>query len=307
MRLDRLIGNERLKTALAPFFRENFPQSVILEGPSGIGKKTAAFEIAENLLCTGANPPCGVCGACVRMRSGSHPDYHLFNAEAELIRVNDVREIRRQSFIRPSEAAQKVFIINEAHRMNPQAQNALLKVLEEPQETIFILLCVQAGQLLQTVRSRCVRFAMEELSEEQIKAQLKLRCPEKNDGEIGSAVLHSRGLLGRGLEWLSGEAPKAELLAEEWNAALGQSEWKTLEVCMKAAALSREEFGAFCESGCLELWQRARANPGESWPQELYETLYALARQAENNGSVSAMNGALAAKCGQLLFAANDR
>jgi len=120
-------------------------------------------------------------------------------------------------------------------------------------------------------------------------------------------VLHSRGLLGRGLEWLSGEAPKAELLAEEWNAALGQSEWKTLEVCMKAAALSREEFGAFCESGCLELWQRARANPGESWPQELYETLYALARQAENNGSVSAMNGALAAKCGQLLFAANDR
>ena len=70
MQLEHLLGNERFKKALAPFFKENFPQSVILEGPPGTGKKTAAYDIARNLMCTGPQPPCGRCGACVRACPG---------------------------------------------------------------------------------------------------------------------------------------------------------------------------------------------------------------------------------------------
>ena len=166
MRLSHLLGNERLKEALAPLFKEDFPQSVILEGAEGLGKRTAAFSMAKALMCQEKDGPCGHCGPCVRMEAGSHPDYRLFNPEGGLIKVDDVREIRRLSFIRPSESSQKVFVLNDSGKMNPQAQNALLKVLEEPRETVFILLCRQAEELLETVRSRCVRYALEPLPQQ---------------------------------------------------------------------------------------------------------------------------------------------
>ena len=156
MRLAHLLGNERLKEALAPLFKEDFPQSVILEGAEGLGKRTAAFSMAQALMCQEKDGPCGQCGPCVRMKAGSHPDYQLFNPEGGMIKVDDVREIRRLSFIRPSESSRKIFVLNDSGRMNPQAQNALLKVLEEPRETVFILLCRQAGELLETVDRKSV-------------------------------------------------------------------------------------------------------------------------------------------------------
>ena len=127
-----------------------------------------------------------------------HPDYQVFNQEGGNIRVDDIRQVRKLSFIRPSEARQKVFVINGAGNMNPQAQNALLKVLEEPQETVFLLLCEQAGQLLQTVRSRCVRFAVEELSEEQIRQELQRRMPEADPAAVQAAAQRSERLFGAG-------------------------------------------------------------------------------------------------------------
>ena len=103
MRLSHLLGNERLKEALAPLFKEDFPQSVILEGADGLGKRTAAFSMAKALMCQEKDGPCGHCGPCVRMEAGSHPDYRLFNPEGGLIKVDDVR----RSAVCPSPAPVK--------------------------------------------------------------------------------------------------------------------------------------------------------------------------------------------------------
>lgn len=303
MQLQKLLGNERFKTALAPFFRDNFPQSVILEGGEGMGKRTAAFAIACNLMCTGPHPPCGVCGACVRMAAGSHPDYRLFNEEGGNIKVDDIRQIRRLSFIRPSEAQQKVFVINGASRMNPQAQNALLKVLEEPQETVFILLCEQAQQLLQTVRSRCVRFSLDELPAGLIGQELRRRHPAADPAQVEAALQRCGGSLGKALARLENGPGRQESLAADFVAALGKSELNVLETCLKAAALPRDEFALFCNECCVQLWGAARQDPAQGWALPLYDHLRELSARTEGNASVSALSGELAAYCGNLLFA----
>lgn len=302
MELQHLLGNERFKTALAPFFRDNFPQSVILEGAEGMGKRTAAFDIACGLMCTGEHPPCGVCGACVRMRAGSHPDYRLFNEEGGNIKVDDIREIRRLSFIRPSEAQQKVFVIGGASRMNPQAQNALLKVLEEPQETVFILLCEHAMQLLQTVRSRCVRFALEELPHGVIEEELRRRHPAAGPTELAAALQRCGGSLGKALQRLENGPGKQEAMAADFVASLGKNELAVLESCLRAATLPRDEFAGFCNECCVQLCELIKGEPEKGWVLPLYDHLRELSARTEGNASVSALSGELAAFCGNLLF-----
>ncbi len=305
MQLPRLLGNERFKKALAPFFRENFPQAAIIEGAAGLGKKTAAFDIAQALMCGGEAPPCGRCGPCVRMQAGSHPDYRLFNPEGGPVKVDDIRQARRLSFIRPSEAAQKVFVVNDAGRMNVQAQNALLKVLEEPQQTIFLLLCQQAEQLLETVRSRCVRFRLEPLSEQEIRRQLEERAPQAAAEDREAALARCGGSLGQALRRIQEGPGKTEALAARFVRALEQSELAVLEACLEAGALPREEFGQFCDESCLGLWELAKKSPEKGWTLPVYDYLRGLSARVEVNASASAMSGALAAYCGGLIFAQN--
>ena len=302
MQLPHLLGNERFKQALAPFFKENFPQAAVIEGAAGLGKKTAAFDIAQALMCRGEEPPCGRCGPCVRMQAGSHPDYRLFNPEGGPVKVDDIRQARRLSFIRPSEAAQKVFVINGAGRMNVQAQNALLKVLEEPQQTVFLLLCRQAEELLETVRSRCVRFRLEPLSDQEIRRQLEERAPQAAAEEREAALTRCGGSLGQALRRLEEGPGKTEALAGRFVRALEQSELAVLEVCLEAGTLPREEFGRFCDESCLGLWELARQSPEKGWAPAVYDYLRGLSARVEFNASASAMSGALAAYCGGLLF-----
>ena len=303
MRFLHLLGNERLKEALAPLFKEDFPQAVILEGADGLGKRTAAFDIVKALMCQDSDGPCGRCGPCVRMEAGSHPDYRLFNPEGGLIKVDDVREIRRLSFIRPSESSQKVFVLHDSGKMNPQAQNALLKVLEEPQETVFILLCRQAEELLETVRSRCVRYVLEPLPQAAVEEQLERRHPEKSPEARRQAAEGCGGSLGRALRLLEGAEGKGSAAARRFLSALQQGEWQVLHACVEAGSLGREEFALFCDEACVGLWGLAREKGGEEWILSLYEYLRELSSRIQWNASVSAMSGGLAAFCGQLRFA----
>ena len=134
MRLPHLLGNSRLKEALASLPPSGVGSAVLLDGPAGIGKRTAAADLAAGLLCPEPNGPCGICPSCKRASAGSHPDL-IWLKEPEPgkgVKLEQVRELRAQSFLRPSEAPFKVFVIPQADRLNLPSQNALLKVLEEP-------------------------------------------------------------------------------------------------------------------------------------------------------------------------------
>ncbi len=143
---------------------------------------SAAKNIAQKALCVGIDPPCGVCRGCRKVSDGIHPDVIFVSRplddkgrEKREITVDQVRLMSSDAAILPNEAERKVYIIDQADTMNPAAQNAALKLLEEPPNGAMFLLCVTNPQgLLSTVRSRCTEINMAGESEQFDEATVKL-------------------------------------------------------------------------------------------------------------------------------------
>lgn len=157
-----LIGNSRICNMLSAMIKNHrIPHAILIEGEEGLGKKTLAKFIAKACLCSNENSPCGECKTCHLIEVGSHPDFQIVTPDGAQIKVDQIRELRVEAFLTPMAADGRVFIIESAHTMNEAAQNALLKVLEEPPKGVtFILLAKSAKLLLETIRSRCVCFSL---------------------------------------------------------------------------------------------------------------------------------------------------
>ncbi len=143
----------------------------LLLGPAGSGKRPTAVALAAALNCpVDPGVGCGECSSCSRIQRGRYPDVHHVIPEGPLIPVDIIREVIIPEASRsPFEGHFKVFIIEEADRMNDPAQNALLKTLEEPQpDTVFVLISDNEEEVLETISSRCRIVRMEPVSEGRI-------------------------------------------------------------------------------------------------------------------------------------------
>lgn len=142
-----------------------FPHAVLLETGDADLARRAALTIAAGLLCrSGGVRPCGQCAACVKVRSGSHPDLLILEGSGgqRSLHVDVIRSLRRDSLVLPNESEVKVYILLGAQDMSEQAQNAILKVLEEPPESVrFILTCDDRSHLLGTILSRCTLYSLD--------------------------------------------------------------------------------------------------------------------------------------------------
>ena len=130
----------------------------LVTGGNGDSRADLVRRLTAAYLCEGERPPCGGCRACRKAAAGTHPDvFHTAPApDKQDIAVDQVRALRADAYIRPNEGRRKVYVIAPADAMNPAAQNALLKVLEEgPAYAAFLLVSDRPGKLLDTVRSRC--------------------------------------------------------------------------------------------------------------------------------------------------------
>lgn len=166
MGFENLQISEPLKNALTRSVQSGrFPHAVILEDEDDERLLATAKTLAAALVCTGEDKPCGRCHACLKARSDSHPDIRIYypDKKTENFKVDTVRELRSDTYIVANEAERKVYILVGAQNMLPAAQNALLKVLEEPPEGVcFLLLTSDKNLFLQTVLSRCVVFSQGE-------------------------------------------------------------------------------------------------------------------------------------------------
>jgi DNA polymerase-3 subunit delta' len=166
-------GHEAAVRDLVAWLAAGIPHAILVTGPPRVGKTTLALDLAAALLCEGpaGERPCRACRGCRRVASGNHPDLHVLRPEGpgEQVRIGDhddpepgtVRHLVSELSLLPAEAAFRVAIVESAHRMNEDAQNALLRTLEEPPPGTVIVLCADdEDRLLPTIRSRCLRIRL---------------------------------------------------------------------------------------------------------------------------------------------------
>jgi DNA polymerase III subunit delta' len=176
MPFESFIGNRKVIERLRTKLREDrFPHGLIFSGAEGVGKHTCALMVAKALNCTVAEAGdfCDECTACRKINSGVQPDVITIGVEDEATRIKiaQIRQLLGTLDLQPLEGRNKVFIIDPADLLNEAAANALLKGLEEPPEnTFFILITVNAHELLMTVRSRCQVYNFTPVSPEEIRS-----------------------------------------------------------------------------------------------------------------------------------------
>lgn len=239
MPLRDIIGHRKLVALLArSMARQSLPPSLILSGPSGVGKHMAALATAQALNClepfrrspeddSEAVPEfdaCGVCAACTRIARGVHPDVLTLEPNDKgNIKIDAVRDVTDRSGYRPFEGRRRVTIVNQADALERSAQNAFLKVLEEPPSgSAFLLVTAHPDLLLPTVRSRCPQLRFRPLAVREIAQVLKARG--QSEAEAYAVAATADGSIGRALEASATDVVEAREVAMRVLAQAAASE-----------------------------------------------------------------------------------
>ena len=206
---EEILGNEMVKDHFKKAIENHkISHAYILAGEAGMGRKSIANAFAMTLLCEkGGSEPCMTCHSCKQVMSGNHPDLiYVKHEKPGSIGVDDVREqINDTIMIRPYSSYYKIYIVDEAEKMTVQAQNALLKTIEEPPSyAVIILITTNQEAFLPTILSRCVQLKLKPLKDFTIKSYLthNLHIPEK-DADICAAF--ARGNLGKAIHLASSD------------------------------------------------------------------------------------------------------
>jgi DNA polymerase-3 subunit delta' len=173
-----VLGHERIKALLQDALRRSrLPGALLFTGPDGVGKKSLALAAARALLCDSrSGEACDACPPCHRSAKGLHPDLFLLEPEGTSIKIERVRDLVREIGARPFEGPARAFVVDGAHLLTEQAQNALLKSLEEPPATSHVMLVTSAAQaLLTTIRSRCQTLRLGGLPASVVESYLRDR------------------------------------------------------------------------------------------------------------------------------------
>ncbi len=260
MSFDALLGNDRLKENLNNSLRTGrISHFYLITGPEGSGKHTLARLLAAAILCKEPNRPCGACPACRKVLSGSHPDViTVDDPEKKTVSVELVRKARSDIYIRPNEADYKIYLFPRGQDMRTEAQNALLKVLEEPPAYgVFLLLADSPERLLPTIRSRCTALSLTALPEGILTQALAREFPAASQADLLAAASRSGGFFGQ-----------ARALLAQGAAYLPQTEDFARAMAQRDALLLTQTLVP------MEKWKRDQLIPAlQQWEQLLSEAL----------------------------------
>ncbi|MGV3624286.1 MAG: DNA polymerase III subunit delta' [Archangium sp.] len=295
MSLEEVKGQPRAVEALrAALAKQQVHHAWLFQGPDGVGKELTAASLAQALVCP--EKPfegCGVCSACKRVTNRNHPDVTWLMPEAEQvergisgrsdftntpsrdIRIEQIRKLQERLAFRALESKYKVALLVTAHAMNQNAQNALLKTLEEPpKDTVLILISSAPDKLLPTIRSRCAKANFGPLPTafiaEKVKASAKKGMEDALANQIAAMAsgslaralsldpktLEARKEIIESFEKLVPQDASGWLtLAEQWSddRATAESSLEVLQVWLRDVALTQVGSDALVNSDLKEL------------------------------------------------------
>ncbi len=219
MQLSDLIGNHELKASLqATMDQHRLPHALMIEGAAGTGKKMLAQILAQYCLCSAQeHQPCGKCLNCQKAEKGVHPDLMIYDGEQQgALNIESIRNIRSSAYIMPNEAPRKVYILHHCEKMLPAAQNAFLKVMEEPPDhVVFILTTETASAMLETVQSRARVITLYPPDPSETAEWLRERMPDHPIEEIREAAEACGGNIGMTMAMLQTGGDEGRKLAKE--------------------------------------------------------------------------------------------
>ena len=200
MEFESIIGNKETRNYLLNSVLKNtVSQSYLFNGSEGIGKNLIAKEFAKRLLCVGEKNDECKCKSCQSFDGSNHPDFVVINEDETTIKIEQIRELTSKVIEQPIISGKKVYIINHADKMTVEAQNCLLKTLEEPPRfAVIILITSNLNLILPTIKSRCMKINFLNISNEELKkyaiekigySQVTDNLLKSFNGSIGKAVL----------------------------------------------------------------------------------------------------------------------
>ena len=196
-----IIGNQQVKEELTKIIEEEkILHSYMFVGIEGIGKQMIAKKFAQMILCTnGGRKGCNTCKSCIEFTSNNNPDFLYIEPDGNNIKIEQIRYLKRKIQEKPIISNRKVYIINDADKMTTEAQNCLLKTLEEPPEySTIILIGSNQNLFLNTIKSRCMIISFKPIETELIKKYLEEKYEMFNtsssmletfQGSIGKAII----------------------------------------------------------------------------------------------------------------------
>ena len=199
MSFEKIIGNNKIKNELIKAFNTNsVAHSYIFSGQYGIGKKQIAIEFAKMILCLNKDKsPCGECKSCIELENDNNPDFNIIKPDGK-IKIEQIRKMLEKVYEKPIISDKKVYIIDDAETMTIEAQNCLLKTLEEPPEYIVIILITSnESNLINTIKSRCLKLTFNSLENGELKQYLENKLEFQNisetmletfEGSVGKAL-----------------------------------------------------------------------------------------------------------------------
>ncbi len=205
MNFNTFIGQKRIKGILQDSLKAGkLSHAYSFEGPAGMGKLSLAKVFAAAILChRQEGEACGECLSCRKLLSGNHPDFTLVSPEKSSLGIDGIRNLQEQVIIKPIESDRKVYIIDQGDKMTTQAQNCLLKTLEEPPLYVTLILGVSnSNAILKTIQSRCTRIKFDIYNDEDIKAIISAKGINKN-AVADFAVAFSQGIVGKAFSIIS--------------------------------------------------------------------------------------------------------